>query len=130
MIHVNGRGRLLLTAELADSGSVTDWKTNLEENGDIGSERDNKSFTLGKTGFGVASSFSAAVYLPCKPAGSKLNIDKELNVEVSMLRRGGDAGTNRSDAAQVARSLASHAQYEMHCENAERLPRGGPIKWT
>lgn len=129
MVHVNGRGRLLLVAELADSGSVSDWKANLEENGDIGSEEANKSFTLGEKGVGVASPFSAAIYLPCKPAGSKLNIDNELNVEVSMLRRGGDADTNRSDAARVARSLASHAQHETHCENAERLPTG-PIKWS
>ncbi|MFG3122004.1 hypothetical protein ACGFYO_08375 [Streptomyces sp. NPDC048201] len=101
----------------------------LEKNGDIGSKKDNKSFTLGKAGASVASSFSAAVYLPCEPAGSKLTIKRNLDVEVTMLRTGGDADTNRSNAAQVARALADHAQSETHCESAQRLPTG-PIKWT
>ncbi|MGW3115098.1 hypothetical protein [Streptomyces sp. NPDC001091] len=129
MVHANGSGRILLSAKLADSGSAGDWKTNLEKNGDIGSKKDNKSFTLGKAGAGVASSFSAAIYLPCEPAGSKLTIKRNLDVEVTMLRRGGDADTNRSDAAQMARALAAHAQSETHCESAQRLPTG-LIKWT
>ncbi|MEW2317307.1 hypothetical protein [Streptomyces bauhiniae] len=75
----------------------------------------------------MASPFSAAVYLPCEPVGSKLTVKPDLSVEVTKLDRGGDADTNRSDAAQVARALAVHAQSGAHCEDAERL---GPIKWT
>ncbi|MGV9322572.1 hypothetical protein [Streptomyces sp. NPDC003660] len=128
-VYANGSGRILLTAELAQSGSVSDWKANLEKNGDIGSKKDYKSFALGKTGSGVASSFSAAIYLPCRPSGSKLVLKPNLSVEVTMLRKGGDADANRSDAAQVARALAVHAQSGARCADVERLPTG-PIKWT
>ncbi|MFJ3664718.1 hypothetical protein ACIPPM_30185 [Streptomyces sp. NPDC090119] len=128
-VQVDGGGRILLTADLVKSGSVSDWKTNLERNGDIGSKNDYKSFALGKTGHGVASSFSAAIYVPCKPVGSKLFVEPNLSVEVTKLDREGDADANRSDAAQVARALAVHAQSGAHCEDAERLPTG-PIKWS
>ncbi|WP_405552355.1 hypothetical protein [Streptomyces sp. NBC_01171] len=126
-VQVNGSGRILLGVELTQSGSVSDWRTSLEKNGDNGSKKDYKSFTLGKSVSGVASPFSAAVYLPCKPIGSKLAMKPNLSVEVTKLDRGGDADTNRSDAAQVARALAAHAQSGAHCEDAERL---GPVKWT
>ncbi|RZU44811.1 hypothetical protein EV284_2287 [Streptomyces sp. BK022] len=126
-VQVNGRGRLLLSAELTDSGSVSDWRTDLEKNGDIGSKKDYKSFTLGRAGSGVASPFSAAIYLPCDPAGSKLTVKPNLSVEVTKLDRGGDADTNRSDAAEVARALAAHAQSGARCEDAERL---GTVKWA
>ncbi|MYS18334.1 hypothetical protein [Streptomyces sp. SID4982] len=128
-VDVDGKGRLLLTAQLTQSGSVSGWKRNLEQNGNIGATKDNKSFQLGKTGVGVASPFSAAVYLPCKPTGSKLSVKSNLAVEVTMLRKGGDAEANRSDAAQVARALAAHAQSGAHCEHAERLP-AGPVEWA
>ncbi|MGW2467574.1 hypothetical protein [Streptomyces bauhiniae] len=126
-VQVNGSGRILLDVELAQSGSVSDWQADLEKNGDIGSKKDNKSFTLGKSASGVASPFSAAVYLPCEPVGSKLTVKPNLSVEVTKLDREGDADTNRSDTAQVARALAAHAQSGAHCEDTERL---GPVKWT
>ncbi|MFD8677051.1 hypothetical protein ACFV1A_28755 [Streptomyces seoulensis] len=126
-VQVGGSGRILLDVELAQSGSVGDWQAGLERNGDVGSKKDNKSFTLGKSVSGVASPFSAAVYVPCKPVGSKLTVKPNLSVEVTKLDRGGDPNTNRSDAAQVARALAAHAQAGAHCEDADRL---GPVKWT
>ncbi|MFJ6842119.1 hypothetical protein ACIQRE_05525 [Streptomyces griseoluteus] len=126
-VQVDGKGRILLGVELTQSGSVSDWRADLEKDGDIGSKKDYKSFTLGKSASGVASPFSAAIYLPCKPVGSKLTVTPNLSVEVTKLDRAGNAGTNRSDTAQVARALAAHAQSGAHCEGAERL---GPIKWA
>jgi hypothetical protein len=120
-VSVNGKSKLLLSADLRQSGSVNSWKDDLAANGDIGPERSRKSFAVGTKGSGVSSPFSAAIYLECKPTGSTLRAASNLNIEATLLPRESNSSSNRSDVIKLARSLAVHAQSGAHCENPERI---------
>jgi hypothetical protein len=123
-VSVDGKSKLLLTAELTQSGSVETWRKNLAENGDIGTDKDRQTFPVSKKGYGLSSPFSAAVYLECKPTGSTLTGASNLSIEVTLLPRKSDSTSDRANLTRVARSLATHAQSAAHCQNPEKILNG------
>jgi hypothetical protein len=120
-VSVDGKDKLLLLADLRQSGSVGAWKQGLSENGDIGSKDDRATFPVNAKGTGISSPFSAAIYLECKPLGSTLRDTSNLNVEISLLPRKSTSSADRSDLVRLARALAVHVQSAAHRQNPQKI---------
>ncbi|MFF0381960.1 hypothetical protein [Streptomyces sp. NPDC004286] len=123
IVKADGKTPLVAIADLADSGDIEAWKKSLAANGDLGSASDRKEFPAGDKGKGISSSRTAAIYLKCTPAGSKLTIPLNLSITVSGISK---APSTRADIAQVALAFARYAQNSAHCTSPAALPAAPP----
>ncbi|MEV6396451.1 hypothetical protein AB0M39_16995 [Streptomyces sp. NPDC051907] len=123
-VAVDGRVSLIVAANLEDSGDVEQWLDTLAQNKDIGDEEDRRRFDVGEEGISAES--SAAIYLKCTSADPKVKKNFNLSILVTSLSGGSSASERRVDLADIATSMANHAQKSAQCSDPVKIPDRAP----
>ncbi|MCG0288511.1 hypothetical protein [Streptomyces sp. PSAA01] len=115
---------LSITAHLAMSGDVVQWTKTLSDNKDIGHSSSRKTFSVGEAG--ISSPAAAAIYLSCEPYQSPIKKKQNLSILVSSLNGSSHHSELRTELADLAVSMAKHAQIAAKCKDPAQIPEKAP----